>query len=247
MRRVVSMICEVATRACLSMSLCVSLCCHNYYSRLLCWSLWITTLDGSLLCSPYLHFACSLLYSPILPIQHPAHPNPHRKWFMVGIGSGTFLHWSSFNVMVLINYLLRAVVVSSAWHAHMVHHSHGCTGWRSCSFSCAASHSWLVSPIPTTCQCDRCLDSWHGGSWLGCRDLQPRECHLVQGLAGRLPAEALGHPKYPTSIMIGTSPLLLYKFVLTGMRTTPLTREKQGGFYQNKVNPSLTFIQRPGI
>ena len=66
-------------------------------------------------------------------------------------------------------------------------------------------------------------------------------------LAAWLPAGALAHPNYPTSIIIGTSPLLLCKFVLTDMRTPPLTREKQGGFYQNKVNPSLTFIQRPGI
>jgi len=177
MRPVVSMICEVATRACLSMSLYVSSSCHKYCSCLLCWSLWITTLDGSLLCSPYLHFACSLLFSPILPIQCPAFPTPHRKRFMVGIGSGTFLHWSSFNVMVLVGYLLRAVVVSNAWHAHVVPQSHGFTGWRSCRFSCAALPSWLAFPsllsffflllVSVTG-----LDSWHWGSWLGCRDLQ---------------------------------------------------------------------------
>ena len=30
------------------------------------------------------------------------------------------------------------------------------------------------------------------------------------------------------------------------MRTVSLTQEKQGGLYQNKVNPSLTFLQSPG-
>ena len=56
-----------------------------------------TTLNRSLLWSPYLQFACSvelcgsLLWSPILPILHPALPTPRRKWFMVGIRSGKFL------------------------------------------------------------------------------------------------------------------------------------------------------------
>ena len=39
-----------------------------------------------------------------------------------------------------------------------------------------------------------------------------------------------------------------YTLVVTviSMRTASLTEEKQGGFYQNKVTSSLTFIQRPG-
>ena len=40
--------------------------------------------------------------------------------------------------------------------------------------------------------------------------------------------------------------LFLRKFQLISMRTASLTNEMQGGFYQNKVNSSLTFIQRPG-
>ena len=40
--------------------------------------------------------------------------------------------------------------------------------------------------------------------------------------------------------------LFLCKFQLFSMRTASLTNEMQGGFYQNKVNSSLTFIQRPG-
>ena len=57
----------------------------------------------SLLRSPYWQFACSvelcgsLLWWPILPIQHPALPTPYRQCCMVGIRSGKFLHWSSFS------------------------------------------------------------------------------------------------------------------------------------------------------
>ena len=32
----------------------------------------------------------------------PALPTPHWKWFMVGIGPGKFLHWSSFSVKVQV-------------------------------------------------------------------------------------------------------------------------------------------------
>ena len=43
----------------------------------------------------------------------------------------------------------------------------------------------LPDPSPpyfsTACQCDSCLDSWHGDSWLGCGDGQPWECYSVQG------------------------------------------------------------------
>ena len=211
MHPVICMICEVATRACLSMSLYVNSSCHKYCSCLLCWSLWITTLDGSLLCSPYLHFACSLFFSPILPIQRPAFPTPHRKWFMVGIGSGTFLHWSSFNVMV-------------AW----------LQGSPAIPFFPYYLSVWQVPG----------LLAWGLMAWL---QGYPAIGVLLGSGASWLPAGPLGHPKYPTSIIIGTSLLLLCKFVLTVMRTPPLTQEKQGGFYQNKVNPSLTFIERPGI
>ena len=104
---VVSVICGVAARACVTMCLRVSSRRHNF-SCLLCWSLGITTLDGSLLWSLYLQFACSVelvdhCFSHLfLPIQHPALPTPHRKWFMVGIVSGKFLHWSSFSVTMLV-------------------------------------------------------------------------------------------------------------------------------------------------
>ena len=47
-------------------------------------------------------------------------------------------------------------------------------------------------------------------------------------------------------VLIETSLLFICKFLLTSMRTASLTWEKQGGFYQNKVTSSLTFIQRPG-
>ena len=68
------------------MCLHVSSSCNNC-SCLLQWSLWVTTLNGSLLWSTYLHFPCpielrgSLLWLPVLPIQCPALPKPHRKWF----------------------------------------------------------------------------------------------------------------------------------------------------------------------
>ena len=108
MSLVVSMICGVTARACLTMSLHVSPR-HHTCSCLLRWSLWITTLDGSLFWSPYEQFACSvelcgsLLWLSILPIQYPALPTPHRKWFMVGNGSDKLLHWISFRVTVLGN------------------------------------------------------------------------------------------------------------------------------------------------
>ena len=47
-------------------------------------------------------------------------------------------------------------------------------------------------------------------------------------------------------VLIETSPLSLCKSPLIRMRTASLTKEAQGGFYQNKVNTSLTFIQWPG-
>ena len=47
-------------------------------------------------------------------------------------------------------------------------------------------------------------------------------------------------------VLIETSLFFLCKFILISMRTASLTEEKEGGFCQNKVNSSLTFIQRPG-
>ena len=47
-------------------------------------------------------------------------------------------------------------------------------------------------------------------------------------------------------VLIETSKLFLCKFLLISMITALLTQEKQAGFYQNKVNSSLTFIERPG-
>ena len=46
-------------------------------------------------------------------------------------------------------------------------------------------------------------------------------------------------------VLIETSQLFICKFLLISMRTASLTWEKQGGFYQNKVTFSLTFIQSP--
>ena len=103
---------SLAIRACLAVCLHVSSSRHNC-SFLFRWSL-ITTLDGALPWSPYLQFACSvelcgsLLWSPI---QCPSLPTPHRKWFMWGIRSGKFLHWSSFIVMVLIGGRLQGWVL----------------------------------------------------------------------------------------------------------------------------------------
>ena len=47
-------------------------------------------------------------------------------------------------------------------------------------------------------------------------------------------------------VLIETLLLFICKFLLISMRTESLTCEKKGGFYQNKVTSSLTFIQRPG-
>ena len=44
--------------------------------------------------------------------------------------------------------------------------------------------------------------------------------------------------------LIEISPLFLRKLPLISMRTASLTQEKQGGFYPNKVNTSLTFIEK---
>ena len=47
-------------------------------------------------------------------------------------------------------------------------------------------------------------------------------------------------------VLIETSLLLLYKFLLISMGTASLAYEQEGGLYQNKVTSSLTFIQRRG-
>ena len=101
---------------------CLAICLHLSSSRYNCScllrsSLQITTLGGSLLWSPYLQFACSvelcgsLLWSSIYQFSaqpFPPLPTPHRKWFMVGIGSSKFLHRSSFAVTVLVGGSLQS-------------------------------------------------------------------------------------------------------------------------------------------
>ena len=42
-------------------------------------------------------------------------------------------------------------------------------------------------------------------------------------------------------VLTETSLLFIYKLLLISMRTASPTLEKQGGFYQRKVNASLTF------
>ena len=45
-------------------------------------------------------------------------------------------------------------------------------------------------------------------------------------------------------VLIETSLLFLFKFLLIGKRTdSTLTQEKPGSFYQNKVNSNLTFMK----
>ena len=89
MLAVVSMICGVATRACLAMGLHAS---SGYLfafdcSADLCGSLPWT--DHYFSDHNYLQFAYSvdlcgsLLWSPVLPIRCPALPTPHRKCFML--------------------------------------------------------------------------------------------------------------------------------------------------------------------
>ena len=47
-------------------------------------------------------------------------------------------------------------------------------------------------------------------------------------------------------VLIEKSLLFLCKFQLISMRTTSLTKEKEGGMCHNKVDSSLTFIERSG-
>ena len=95
----VSVICGVPTRACLFVCLNVSFS-HHTCSCLHRWSLWINYYLGGFTA---LQFSCwaelcgSLFWFPILPVQHPSLSTPHGKWFMIGIASGTFVHWSSFS------------------------------------------------------------------------------------------------------------------------------------------------------
>ena len=112
------MICGVSTRACflfVFVLVCLAMCLHvssshHIYSCLLCWSLWITTLDGSLLWSPHLQFACSVelwgsMLQPFnLRTQHPALHTIHRNWFTVSSRLHKFLNWS---MMVLVGGCLQ--------------------------------------------------------------------------------------------------------------------------------------------
>jgi len=124
----VSMICGIAARACLPMCLHMSSSDLNF-SCLLHWSLWITTLNRSLPWSPYMQCACSvelyrsLLWSPILLIQHPDLPTPHMRWFMVGIWAGKFLYWSSFSVTGQVGGRLRCwfPLTGLPWNPPAVH------------------------------------------------------------------------------------------------------------------------------
>ena len=47
-------------------------------------------------------------------------------------------------------------------------------------------------------------------------------------------------------VLMENSLLFLYEVLLISMRTASFIKENQEGFYQNNINSSLTFIQRPG-
>ena len=113
-----STICAVVTRACLAIHLHVGS--NRHYLHLSvqlifvnnCYLGWIIVL---VMQSPYLQFSCSvelcgsLLWLPILLIQSPALPTPHRKWSVVGVGPGKFLHWNSFSMRVLVGGCLQGL------------------------------------------------------------------------------------------------------------------------------------------
>ena len=61
-----------------------------------------------------------------------------------------------------------------------------------------------------------------------------------------LVAWPLSESEAGVDLLIETSLLLLYKFLLISMGTASLAYEQEGGLYQNKVTSSLTFIQRWG-
>ena len=112
----ISLICGVATRACLAIHyhvgssrhyllLSVQLIFVDCYLRwiialvtifavfLLSWALWITALVA--------YFANS--------VPSPSHPSYCRKWPMVGVGPGKFLHWNSFSMRVLVGGCLQGL------------------------------------------------------------------------------------------------------------------------------------------
>jgi len=106
--------------------------------------------------------------------------------------------------------------------------------------------SWFspLSPWYITYQCDGCPSSLLcGASWLGCQPWEQIDHFTVVCLVARPPNESEAGVD---PALTETSVLFICKFLLISMRTASLTWEKQGGFYQNKVTSSHTFIQRPG-
>ena len=141
----VSMICGVAARACLPMCLHMS-CSDLNFSCLLHWSLWINTLDRSLPWSPYLQCACSielyrsLLWSPILLIQHPALLTPHKLWDSSWWVSGQV----SFSIEVPSVWQDRLVAACGACSR-----SQGCHGTPLlCMVFASDPYQSLLEPVP---------------------------------------------------------------------------------------------------
>ena len=135
MRPAFSMIWWVAPRACLTMCLHVSSSHHNC-SFLLCWSLRITTLDRSLLRSPYLEFACSVEFCDhcfgYLFCQFSTHSFPPL------IGKG------SWKVSVPVSF---STEVPSVWlvPTHRVTMEPPCCAWYSCW---APTNLWWHQIVP---------------------------------------------------------------------------------------------------
>lgn len=85
MHPAVSMVCEVVAMACLAM--CTYLSSSGHYLQLLPWSLWITTLDGSL---PWSSFFSLLAHSSFVDhcfvhlfFQFSAQPSPTCGWYFL--------------------------------------------------------------------------------------------------------------------------------------------------------------------
>ena len=113
MHPAVSRICGLAARACFAMCLHLGstvariavVCCADLYGSLPWTDHCFCHHIGSLLAQ--FSFVDRCFGGLILPILCPALPNPHRKWFMVGIGSGKFLHLSSFSLTVPVGGCLQ--------------------------------------------------------------------------------------------------------------------------------------------
>ena len=145
MRAAVSMTCGVTARACFVVCLHVSsVAIRHNCSFLLCWSLWTTTLDGSLLWSPYLPFDCSVklckwpLWSPILWVQRPALPTPRRNWFTEVMGQVSFFT----EVPLVCRFWLLAACRAGS-------RSQGCHGTSMlCLVFSRGPHQLLIAPVP---------------------------------------------------------------------------------------------------